>query len=336
MSVYIAAYEELLPAYFETEVVSKNYPYGFLSGKLALDQSSEFYPSRSDLKIMRSDVVASILVTNKMLKEHSGNLNRNECGLFVASGVFLESSNTSFDHLLNVYKEYEKIEDKSERTKKIYRASPPLLALQTLTNSSMSFIAQYTGIKGNNSTFGTTSFSGILALQQAFQDAAFDQKSSVVCTANCGGIHSFLMNLPHVNYHSSWKENATAASILIQPNRNEKTRCEISHVKTYYGEERECVLQILKEIKSTHDQEKNLIISGAFTEIEAKRISDLFYQKDTIILNAFEIYGNSGASNMLLNVGLAIKLFEEKKIEMAHLIDKDCLGRLSYLRLKKV
>ena len=151
-------------SHFETEVVSETHGKSFRSGSIVLDTTSPYFPKRGDEKIMRQDTKAAIILINELLDAFAVGLDRDEMGLYVASGVFIENFEKHLGHLVSVFEHIIEAKDEAEKLFSIYRASPPLLALQTLTNSTMSFIAQYTGIKGNNATFGTSSSAGFDAI----------------------------------------------------------------------------------------------------------------------------------------------------------------------------
>ena len=85
----------------------------------------------------------------------------------------------------NEIKKFTKETTDEEKVKKIYRASPPLVALETLTNSTMSFIAQYAGFKNENTTFGNTSISAYYAIKQALNALKNKKKAVVNKFINC-------------------------------------------------------------------------------------------------------------------------------------------------------
>ena len=75
------------------------------------------------------------------------------------------------------------------KIRKIYRSCPPLIALETLTNSTMSYVAQYSGLKFHNATFGNTSQSFYMAINEAVM--MLNKKNinrAIVGATNCSGI----------------------------------------------------------------------------------------------------------------------------------------------------
>lgn len=325
MGVYIHGYHHFLPSRFSIEQVSELKNLTFKSGELELNSQDPFFPNRSDVKIMRTDVIASILSINHLLSKFHAAISREDYSLFTASGVFIEKIENHTKHLVKVYQEITETTSTEEVLQKIYRGSPPLLALQTLTNSAMSFIAQYTGIKGNNFTFGTTSASGFHALQAGFDQVFFEKGISIVAGANVGGAHSFLMNLPFRKENDNWFESQSAASLILSDNPD-NALCKISKIKTAR----------IKGMLSETDKENNwqifsekhadtLIVSGAFTNEENENTINHCKNYYSQVLSTFDRIGNTGSCNVFNSTIEAIHLIEKgsKQVDIA---DRDIYG----------
>jgi hypothetical protein len=337
MSAYIAAFNSLLPCRFKTEQISGITALEFVSGEFETDPTSDYFPNRSDLKIMRPEVIASILVTNALIKKLPAGFNLENSGLFVASGVFIEKSDEHLQQVMKIFEDYEGLANRTERMHKLYRASPPLLALQTLTNSCMSFISQYTGIKGNNATYGTTSSAGFMALEQAVKEAVYRRTSSFVCAANCAGPISALMNMAFKQNTAGWKESAAAASVLIVPENSGLTpvaKISLPAVKNndpVHGEEGQNISGILDTLVS---KAECTIISGAFTPSENEQLQKAPDPRHQPVTSFFDMLGNTGPVNLLVSMGIALEYLAAKKFSQVDLVDRDVYGRFSIIRLE--
>lgn len=323
--MYIYGSEILLPHNFNSEVVSELKHTSFSSGKMVLDKNHPSYPERSDEKIMRQDTVASILCTSDLINNCTINLDKNDTGLFVGSGVFIENVEKHLGHLTRIYDKIKDETDNSEKNHKLYRISPPLLALQTLTNSTMSFIAQYVGLKGNNATYGNTSYAGFQTINQALIDAKLKRKYSVAVSSNGAGEYSFLVNSVHRYNYVGWKEGACASALLIGPEKTGSI-AKIEILKTSSGSSffEEGIKRNWAEL--LEEKVDVAICSGAFTEEENKE--DLKYCSEFVSepQSLFNEFGNLGASNIHAGINKGIDLLNSGAEKVA-VLDRDIYNR---------
>ncbi|MCH2233241.1 MAG: hypothetical protein MK078_03225 [Crocinitomicaceae bacterium] len=331
--MYIYGSEILLPQNFNDEVVSELKHTSFSSGKILLDKDHSNYPVRSDEKIMRQDTIASILCTSDLINNSPIKIDNYDTGLFVGSGVFIENVEKHLGHLTRVYDKIKDETDNSEKNHKLYRISPPLLALQTLTNSTMSFIAQYVGLKGNNATYGNTSYSGFQVIKQALIDANLKKKYSVAVSSNGAGEYSFLVNSVHRKNYAGWKEGACASSLLIGPEKDAAI-AKIHQIKAgsntsfFEGGIRRNWAELLEEKIDV------AICSGAFTEEESN--DDLAYCSGfvTEAHSLFSEFGNLGASNIHASINKGIELLNSGDEKVA-ILDRDIYNRETLVVLTK-
>jgi hypothetical protein len=337
MSVSILGYHQILPAGFSNQHVSQIENLSFLAGEILLDRSSPFFPNRSDEKIMRIDVVASIIAINSLFEKFKTEAVRDDFSLYVASGVFIEKIENHTKHLIKVYEELNEQSTAQETMQKVYRGSPPLLALQTLTNSAMSFISQYTGIKGNNATFGTTSISGFYALHEAYNSTFFDTTPSVVCATNGGGAHSYLMNSPMYENKVGWKESTAVACLLLGKNdAGMKSVCEITALKTTPFKsqlENQTIKRGWADLISESKAEL-VIFSGAFTASEQLRDKEYCDAHWSRSLSLFDEFGNMGTANSIASIIKGIELLESN-FSKIDIVDRDIYGSESWIRIEK-
>jgi 3-oxoacyl-(acyl-carrier-protein) synthase len=192
---YILGHTSFTSSNFEIKRISKLKDISVEIGKLNLEKERDYFPTRSDQKVMRDDIKMSIVTAQEILNKYGfSNETISRMPLFIANGSFLGNFEKHLSRVLNVFKDVYEGSSRKEIYKKIYRVSPPLLALETLTNSNMSFIAQYTGLKGNNATFGNTSISTYYALRQGINEINKGEEYTLVSSSNDASIYYHLMN----------------------------------------------------------------------------------------------------------------------------------------------
>ncbi len=338
MSVYIRSYHYQLPDSFEDKCISEKEGVIGKFGRLSTDTSHPFYPRRSDAKIMRKDVIASIIVINEMLEKF--NFSKDvlaEMGLFVANGSFFEEGNKNMQRAIKALRNITGVRDKTVQLKQVYKSVSPLTALETLTNSTMSFISQYSGIKGNNSTFGTTSYGGFAALEAGIQNIILRQsKFSMVGGANGSGIYSALNYLRFYKEVDDWVESEVSSFLLLQKDK-EKAIARISDYKTAA-----IVPSLLERIKNNSwasflkgTQPEIVVHSGGFTK---KEINNNIEVLDGLGVRSYSWnpeYGNFGAASLMMNLAKATQFIEEG-CGVAAVLDRDPYGREVYVQLTKV
>jgi hypothetical protein len=333
MKAFIHGINVAHPDSFELENVTSLNARSFYSGSLTLDPSSPYFPVRSDQKIMRSDTKMAVMLVQEMLADK--NINLSETGLFVASGAFIEDLNKHLGHLIRVFENIKASETEAEKLRNIFKASPPLLALQTLTNGTMSFIAQYTGIKGNNATFGTTSLSGIQAIEEACFVSEYENNAAVAVASNVGGEFSFMSNVTLSDEQEKWKESAAAATVLIGPEKEDSV-CKISAIN--YSEK----LQSLNEKSKTNnwsellidDKAEVIIHSGAYTTSQNNKDVAYCQELDASTVCEFEKLGNLGTANVFSSIMKGIELLQ-RGAKTIDILDRDIYGRAGMIRIER-
>ncbi|OIQ37756.1 MAG: hypothetical protein BM555_00020 [Crocinitomix sp. MedPE-SWsnd] len=296
----------------ERNVLENGMPY--TSGSLEIDTSSEYYPGRSDLKIMRSDTISAVKNTCELLS-HLPEEKREKLNLYVASGVFIENVESHMGHLLRAFENIRDTKDESEKLKKLYRASPPLLALQTLTNSTMSFVAQYSGVKGDNATYGNTSKSGFTAIESACKKVIYDREDSLAVASNTAGDYSYMVHSSVIGAKDGWKESASSSAILLDSNK-ENSLCEITTTVNFEN---------IKECDA-------LFISGSFNQEDEVELKKEFSNQKTFSI--FDLFGNLGPVNLFASIEKGIELLDQGKKSIA-ILDRDIYGKLSIIKIQK-
>jgi hypothetical protein len=337
MGIYIQSYQQLLSSRFERKQVSEMYDTVFTCGKLDPDINSPYYPARSDLKIMRVDTIAAILLIKKILAEL--NLSEDEkksVALFVANSTFVDQPERYMQRIPEIYTKRAEELTQEQRVKEIIQRVPPLLALETLTNSTMSYIAQYTGLKGENATFGNSSIGSFYALQSCIQVIEKNKNiRGIFCGTDCSDIYSYLSNSFLNDETQNWKESA-GVSVLILSSNSDNAQAKI----TYTKHDNRIPDLFDKTIQRNWGQlihnnpAETAIFSGAFTESTYQK--DLEYLKG-FYTNHFSYYpefGNMGCSNIGSGIIKAIELLKSG-IKSVDVLDRDIYGRESVIRVEQ-
>lgn len=337
MSNYLIGYQSLFPDTFTYKKVSEIADTSYISGTLTTDRTSPYFPNRGDEKVMREDVKASLLLINHLMNENDLKDEIEKIPLFVANGAFIENTERHLNRVANVYRSFTPDMSEEEKIRKMYLASPPLVALETLTNSTMSFIAQYSGLKCHNATFGNTSISGFHAINEAISSLT-EYKQSIVCSSNCGGDYSFLMNSSIVGFAENWKESAAVATLLFsnELKKNQKPLCKITHLINGHSIPNLEQNSVIREWKSIipNEQADLLIYSGAFSSNEHEEDRIYCQQMNQNTFSFYDEFGNLGASNMLLGIIKGVESFNDN-CNIIDILDRDIFGRESLVRIEK-
>lgn len=337
MEVFVVGIKNHVASHFETEVVSETHGKSFRSGSLVLDTTSPYFPKRGDEKIMRQDTKAAIILINELLDAFAVGLDRDEMGLYVSSGVFIENFEKHLGHLVSVFEHIREAKDEAEKLFSIYRASPPLLALQTLTNSTMSFIAQYTGIKGNNATFGTSSSAGFDAILEGMNEAYYNQNSVLVAASNVAGIYSYLMNSTLYPDQENWFESAAVGGLILSPVQTEHTICKLSAPP----QQRKIPALTTRNLDENWFETINqfssdaLIYSGAYTSKINTLDHKYFTNEHKNASGIFDKIGNAGPVNLFIGIEKGCEMIQSGA-QVIDLFDRDVYGRISHLKLEAI
>jgi len=333
--IHITAIKYKMPNHFKVLEVSPMHNKKMTTGVLTPNKNSPYYPSRSDEKIMRTDVVSSIVGILEMLNELKiGTSERNKMALFVANSIFIEENNKNLNRALGVLNRLEEYITDKQKLQAIYKNTPPLLALETLTNATMSFISKYSEIKGQNTTFGSTSHAAYEALEESiYQIASKNIDKVVVGGSNCSGLYSFLAYQNFYKNTKSWKESACSSFMVL----GNKGTVKISLLQHNYK------LPSLEKQKLTRNWNsffKNttphfIVYSGGYTvedfnnnENEVKDICKNYFSWENE-------YGNLGAAAIFMNMAYAYQLIEKGKVQTVDVLNRDVYGREAHIRLEK-
>jgi hypothetical protein len=306
-----------------------------LGEEIALDRQSPFYPQRSDEKVMRPEVIAATMGVCELFQDLGlATSPKSDIPLFVAGGLTLERHIGDGDWFAKAFQATRDCPGGDELNRRLSQFTPPLLALRTLTNATSSFIAQQTGVAGDNTTFGNTSLSGFYALKEGF-DAVGSGTSTmaVVGGASRGGLASYFMYRNFFDDNSGWKESTASAFLLLESESSLRARGALP-----LGELTELRSSGTPPVLTGRDtmapfgafalngaDASLAVYSGAFCQSEHERLGAAVSGSWARAVSIFESLGNAGASNIFLDILTGLALAGPRATV-------DCLDRDPYSR----
>ena len=340
MNNYLIGHSYKSSEHFRIKEVSKIKNTYFTVGQLALDRDSPYFPTRSDEKIMREDIKAAVVSLGTLIENSDcSKEDLTSIPLFVANGAFVDNPEKHLNRISGIFKNFTPETTDAEKKRKIYFATPPLLALETLTNSTMSFIAQYHGLKGHNYTYGNTSIGSFFAISDALAILKNTKnKKVIVSAANSGGVYSFLTNSTVTGYAEKWKESAAVGNLLMCRSENlpENVSCKITFLNSSKNVPNMEVIENNRNWKTLVPtiNADLIIFSGAFTEEDYKKDESYCKDLNSNVFSLYEDFGNMGPSNLILGIIKGVD-FLKNGICIVDIVDRDIYGRESLVRIEK-
>ena len=312
-------------------------------GSLDLDAASPYYPDRQDLKIMRKDIVASVICIGELLEEN-GMVREDlkHIPLFIANGMVVDKLYDKNNRLARLFFEAIRLESNRGKNIKLFKTVPPLLALQTLTNATESYVAQYSGIAGNNTTFGNTSISAYYALLEGFRNIESGKSNmAIVGASNSSGIYSNYTFRQFTDMTSVWRESPCSVFLLLESAESMKLRqktglCEMVELKSsnnipvlFESSPEKPYGSLIDEING-----ELTVFSGGFTEADYEKERQEVRSKSKNSFSWYSKLGNLGAGAVLMNIVTAVALMKSSSVALADCLDHDPYLRTSLVRLK--
>ena len=311
-----------------------------------LNTNEEFYPKKSDIKAMRKDVVVGTFCLNELIGKSHLAYNRENIPLYVATGLSVDDFSNEFSVINNFIEDIICEDDtRKHHYKKFYPLVPPLIALRTLTNAIGSFGAQYTGLAGDNTTFGNTSASGFYALNEAYKKVKNGESDlAVVGGTNGASLFSFNTFRYFTEDISIWKESLCSVCLVLESaaslkKRNAKGVLEILSLSSCgkppelsentHGKELFSLL--LKDLEN----DIFCIFSGGLTDREYLVQKNALEKKFANIFSLFPLLGNTGTPALLLSMILAIPLSRQGQFDSFYCFESDPYGREFRVHLKR-
>ncbi len=308
------------------------------TAQIEINEEDPHFPERHDLKAMRLDVLlATICIQNLVKRYFDDNEELTQTDLYVANGVFLETLFNTTSRIANAFKKAMDLEDRTERQGKLYKLFPPLMALNTLTTATESFVSQYTGFTGGNATLGSTSMSGFYALQEACTAIRSGETSkAVVGGSSRAGIFSYISYNQFENHEGLWRESPGTVFLLLLTLESDKQnkRTPFSELSTLEnGGELPSLLSIPTIQKTAYIPQSDLaILSGGFFEGTHLKYVEQYNTDWPEIISTHHLFGSLGAVSVLVNIALG--LTTAKNHDSIDCIDIDPYGRSSRITVK--
>ncbi len=300
----------------------------FFQGKLDFSKDELKFIQRKDQKILSLDL-KSALVTLKNMME-------NTKGIELESTAVLTCTSLSFDRIQNDILDFcdGLLKDWRENGKlEVESSLSPLMGLKALTNSANSYISQYMGMHGENTTFGNTSYDTWGAIDTAIEMIQSGKtKSALVGAMNATGELSALTYLPLVSpKEEKWVENTGSSFLLLESKPRDNESIELA--KSFSN-------SIIPSLKAKSKKNYESISGEIKKVIHSGGIADSHYEKEFSTLEVnhnvkswYPIIGPTGVCAPILNVIAGALELNQNKDDILCL-DRDVYGRESGIQLR--
>lgn len=294
--------------------------------QIQIDPKHPKYPKPSDLKILRSDTIAALILCQEMAELHQWGSTFTENGaLLVANSNFIDDDVLDFEGISLAIGQLQNAPDQASENKLFGSGVSPLLPLRTLTNGAQSFIAQYLSFFGSSTTYGSTG----IATVQALHDACNLLKIGACQQALVGGGHyanlfSFVNNCLLIPDTSGYAE-ASATSFFMLETYDPQTKASTA-------------LHIVERVDSLDSlsphQVEWLFYGGAFTPAQDRELlelcSQLSYQQ---AFSWFAHTGNLGAAELGMLLAAAVNWLHTGQTAIVLL--KDAYDVMEIIKVQK-
>jgi hypothetical protein len=293
-----------------------------------MDKQDPFYPNPSDLKVMREDTIAAVVLARRIL--HRSKFTDDtirEMGLMFANSNFIDNDILEFDTISQAIGEIQNSLNEEAKNKTLGAGISPLIPLRTLTNGTESFIAQYTKIQGENATYGSTCISTVHALKDAMNTIALGISEN----AMVGGSHyangfSFLNQYLNLDCHSAYKESTSSALILIE---SEVAISRNNHTVLLWIESID-----FNSFTETTKDVVSVFWGGSFTPKQTQELYRKLLRKfDVPCCSLFEKTGSLGCAEMVFLLAWSNENLESGQSSIIYL--EDILGEFVCLKVQK-
>jgi len=267
--------------------------------QIQIDPNHPKYPKPSDLKILRSDTIAALILCQEMAELHQWGPSFTENGaLFVANSNFIDDDVLDFEGISLAIGQLQNAPDQASENKLFGSGVSPLLPLRTLTNGAQSFIAQYLSFFGSSTTYGSTG----IATVQALHDACNFLKIGACQKALVGGGHfanlfSFVNNCLLIPDTAGYAEASATSFFMLEPYHPETKAPAALHI-----------VEHIDSFGTLSDHQVDwLFYGGAFTPAQdqelLKRCGQLDYKE---AFSWFTHTGNLGAAELGMLLAAAV------------------------------
>ncbi len=306
---------------------SPKYVLGDYLGDIAIPQISRehpYYPKPQDLKILRTDTIAAIIAGRTLVEKLNLDQGKiQKADLWISTGNFAEKLLDENSKLVKYLTKAYEIQDRIQRLKRIYRVIPPMLGLNTLTNATESYVAQYLGIKGRSTTVGNTSASSFYVIQKAISRLKAGETDLAIAGGSVLSDDAELLLLR--NYLQKPRAITGAAFLALTVSQTPGTKAQIENLFQVYVDALKDSGQVNVPAKS-----KMLIYSNPFNSVQVNPGQwEQVYRFD-------QFFGYTGSISMFVMIAVALAYFELEQAGAIDCLDVDPLGRISFLTIKRI
>jgi len=288
---------------------------------------------RRDRKILTDDLITAIdcatEATGEAIRDPA---DLEEVPLYIATGVVLDRILEGISPVLTQIIQNKNNPDSRAMAELVNETLPPLLGLRSLTSSINHFVSKYTGVRGESTTYGSTSNSSLSALSDGFYHVACGRGDFAVVGAvnEVGVIHSVTLHTVSNSQALSRESGASVFIVLGSKNTLDTDSAgltpRISELGSY-----SCIaatgdgeFQQLSEHVPAHNDDMTMITNAVDPAGIADNVNHFSWQNQL---------GYLGVAGLLLNLATAGSMLQSGSIKSALCVDKDNFGREGWLRL---
>jgi len=287
-----------------------------------VSSESPFYPRRADLKTMRAETVCAVDASAEMLSRVDlSESQREETSLYSSTSLSHGQTQKDIDDILVNLEESLQF-SKADRNQLLMRKLHPLFGLKALTNAAESFVAQHTGVRGENATFGDTALAGYEALLASSWDLEESRTEHSLCLGtNCGGLYSLFAlesycaeRFPKV---STLRESSAAAVLLLSSTPSEWRLLELSREKP----------------EGTFD---HVFSSSVYNEEAKEKFLSDWGNSNSKCHSSFDSWGSFGAASVQFSIISALSTSQENsKPQRVLIVEEDLYSQRCFIVLER-
>jgi len=314
-----------------------------LVAKLELDTMSLHYPSRSSLKVLRSDVIAAIVCSGELM-DQAGLIPSDmlDVPLYISNGSSFDLETEQISEITEAYLPHSSNDTLFLRNQRVTAALPPLYVLRALANATECFVAQKTGAKGGNATFGGSSHSTHYALLEGIRKIENGVAEKVIVGASSGiGVYSSLKfrNSPENDF--TWRESEGTGFFLFESEESVSESGRIPMAEIVSLSSSKNVPEIFSDpVNKTayQDFDQDLadfcIYSGGLSESDHDREELACENKWAQSFSWFNRLGIMGTNAIMMNMATSIAMFNQDNPKQVDCLNRDPYGRESFIKIQ--
>lgn len=300
-------------------------------GRLHLESAEVSSIKRSDRKVLSEDLLAGILCAGQLVHD-LGDESLDDTALFTSTSVSFDRIETDISLLTNALYDL-KYKHVPQRQIRVEPLVPPLMGLRALSNSANSYISQYYGIRGENTTVGNTSYDTWSALELAVRSIESGRsRRAVVGAMNAGGSLSaqtystMAQQLPEI-----WRECEAAVFLLLESADEVKSRGDSTAATIDDCRNRRCVPTLARGNGGYYagliDPEADLIcFSGGLCDMDHKS-EERALPPSRRSFSWHPVFGFTGPAASLLNIVAGSFEIQNGTASKVLCLDRDPYGR---------